>query len=351
MLGMSIDAAKIAALALGLLCGGCNRPGFPSGSGAVARIVITPPSASIAISGTVTFTAALFDDDDNLLTDRSVEWRSSTPSVVNITQGGVATGIGAGVAVISAIAEGRSNSASVSVVTGVALSTTQAVANVTGIVNTPISPVVPVTASGGAPPYTFALSGGALPTGLTFNTATGALGGTPVISQTATTYTVTATDALNATSSQTFTLTVNDAVVAGIKINVSAAATATVNGTQQLAIPLELDLTDRGANDLASLTVTIQWDPARFSFTSESAGSWPGGSVIVGTPTASQIVISGFSVTGATTSFTLRNIVLTAAATGAPVTTAVTATVNSAGNQAGGQVTVTPRNLSVTINP
>ncbi len=65
-----------------------------------------------------------------------------------------------------------------------------------------------VGASGGLAPYTFALSAGAIPTGLTFvatGTASASLIGTPTEPRTYT-FTVTATDALGCTGSQTYVL-------------------------------------------------------------------------------------------------------------------------------------------------
>ena len=91
------------------------------------------------------------------------------------------------------------------------LSTTQSLANVAGTLNTPLS-VTPVTASGGLAPYSFALSGGSLPAGLSFNPTSGQLSGTPTATFTQTTFTVTATDAMSATSSKTFALAVTTEV-------------------------------------------------------------------------------------------------------------------------------------------
>jgi hypothetical protein len=96
-------------------------------------------------------------------------------------------------------------------VTPPALTTTQATPSVTGTVGTALSAVTPVTASGGTTPYSFALSGGTLPTGLAFDTTTGQLSGTPSTALAATTFTVTATDATSPTtqtSAKTFQLTV-----------------------------------------------------------------------------------------------------------------------------------------------
>jgi Zn-dependent metalloprotease len=65
---------------------------------------------------------------------------------------------------------------------------------------------VSLSASGGTTPYTYSATG--LPAGITINSSTGVMSGTPT---TAGTYTVTATvrDAVSATASQTFTWTVN----------------------------------------------------------------------------------------------------------------------------------------------
>ena len=67
-----------------------------------------------------------------------------------------------------------------------------------------------VTASGGSAPYTFAVTTGAVPAGMTLSSG-GVLNGTPT---TATSYTfiVTATDSLSATGTQSYTILINPAV-------------------------------------------------------------------------------------------------------------------------------------------
>ena len=65
-----------------------------------------------------------------------------------------------------------------------------------------------VSATGGTPPYTFAVSQGNLPAGLTLNGATGMLAGTPTVLGTAN-FTVTVTDALGCTGSQAYTLSID----------------------------------------------------------------------------------------------------------------------------------------------
>jgi len=66
-------------------------------------------------------------------------------------------------------------------------------------------------AAGGAPPYTWALSGGALPAGVALNGATGVIAGTPTASGSAS-FTIRVTDSNRAAATAAFTLTVNPAL-------------------------------------------------------------------------------------------------------------------------------------------
>jgi len=73
----------------------------------------------------------------------------------------------------------------------------------------------PVVSVGGVPRMTYALydasnaTAASLPAGLSFDTSTGQITGTPTVSQTATVYTVRIQDATGATASETFSLLVN----------------------------------------------------------------------------------------------------------------------------------------------
>jgi outer membrane autotransporter protein len=96
-----------------------------------------------------------------------------------------------------------------------------------------------IGASGGAAPYTFAVSAGALPEGTTLST-TGALSGTPTRSG-ATTFTVRATDAHGMAGTQAYTVTIGDAVP------VAVADTASTAANQPVTIPVT-------ANDTGVIT-------------------------------------------------------------------------------------------------
>ncbi len=74
----------------------------------------------------------------------------------------------------------------------------------------PISTLVPITASGGAGPRTYSITP-SLPAGLSLNSSTGAITGTPSGASASTTYTVSVRDG-SSTSSATFTLGVNAAL-------------------------------------------------------------------------------------------------------------------------------------------
>lgn len=93
------------------------------------------------------------------------------------------------------------------------LTATQAIASKILTQNAVAASFTPVTGSGGTAPRSYSISP-PLPTGLTISSTTGAITGTPSIASTATTYTVTVTDATSATATNTFSLTVNSAVTA-----------------------------------------------------------------------------------------------------------------------------------------
>lgn len=75
--------------------------------------------------------------------------------------------------------------------------------------------VIPVTGSGGFGAYQYTITG-TLPTGLSFNTSTGRITGTPSTTANANTYTITVNDAVPQYSSQTFTIQVEGPPVSAI---------------------------------------------------------------------------------------------------------------------------------------
>jgi len=81
----------------------------------VAKVVIIPSSASVSEGKSRTLVAQLTDAAGNVLTNRSVTWSSSNPSVATVDQSGVVRGVRRGTVTITATSEGKFGTASVRV--------------------------------------------------------------------------------------------------------------------------------------------------------------------------------------------------------------------------------------------
>jgi hypothetical protein len=150
----------------------------------------------------------------------------------------------------------------------------------TGVVNAPY-PSTQLAATGGAPPYTWTLTAGSLPTGLAPLPSTGVISGTPT-----------------ATGTFHFTAQVRDS--AG---NTSTAALAiTVNASLQVttsSVPTDVD----AGVPFASTTLTATGGVPPYTSWVKSSGSLPSGlslsnvGVISGTPIATAVGTATFAVT------------------------------------------------------
>jgi hypothetical protein len=135
-----------------------------------------------------------------------------------------------------------------------------------GLNGTPYSQTI--TASGGTGPYTFVVSSGALPAGLSLSSG-GVLSGTPSGSGPST-FTVLATDSVSNTGSRSYTITIGS--------NILTVAPSTLpNGTQGTAY--SQTITASGGTAPYSFTVTSGTLPTGLSLSS--------GGVLSGTPSAS----------------------------------------------------------------
>jgi DNA-binding beta-propeller fold protein YncE len=125
-----------------------------------------------------------------------------------------------------------------------------------------------IVAAGGASPYTYAVTGGALPAGISLNPSTGVLAGTPSATGNFS-FTVTATDTISFSGSQAYTLTVNAPT---ISLSPTTLPTATV------AVAYNTTLSAGGGASPYSYVVTSGALPG--GVTMSSAGA------LSGTPTA-----------------------------------------------------------------
>lgn len=81
----------------------------------VAKVVIIPSNASVSEGKSRTLVAQLTDATGNVLTNRSVVWSSSNPSIATVDQSGVVRGVRRGTVTITATSEGKFGTASVRV--------------------------------------------------------------------------------------------------------------------------------------------------------------------------------------------------------------------------------------------
>jgi uncharacterized protein YjdB len=81
----------------------------------VATVEISPASPTIVIGGTSQLTATLKDASGNVLTDRTIEWKSDADLVASVSPSGLVTSKSVGSAHITATVEGKSASVTVTV--------------------------------------------------------------------------------------------------------------------------------------------------------------------------------------------------------------------------------------------
>ena len=81
----------------------------------VATVGVTPATASVGVSETVQLTATVSDANGNTLTGRAVTWSSSDAGVATVSAAGLVSGISAGTATITAMSEGKTGTANMTV--------------------------------------------------------------------------------------------------------------------------------------------------------------------------------------------------------------------------------------------
>ncbi|GLQ45169.1 hemagglutinin [Dyella lipolytica] len=127
-----------------------------------------------------------------------------------------------------------------------------------------------ISASGGSAPYTYAVTSGVLPAGLSLNTTTGAVSGTPTAGGTFN-FTVTATDANSATASGSFSLTVSAPTM-------SLAPTSLPNATQNVAYSQNIT----ASNGTAPYTYAVTAGALPAGVSLSSAGTLSGTPTVFG---------------------------------------------------------------------
>lgn len=142
----------------------------------------------------------------------------------------------------------------------------------------------------------------------------------------------------------------------GVRLLVTGSPLATYQPGQSFGVPIEFDLSNAEGANLASVSVTVTWDPARFDYLDRSVGPWFDSENAQVNVTADEsnvatgsITFSGTASAATTLSFRLGQVLLTAKATENTVQSTISATVLQASNIAQAPVPVSVRPVTVTI--
>lgn len=92
-----------------------STTGSPPPPPVVTTVTVSPPSASIGVSGTTTLQATVKDQNGNVMTGQTVSWSTDNSAVATVTSAGVVTGVAAGSATITATSSGQSGTSAITV--------------------------------------------------------------------------------------------------------------------------------------------------------------------------------------------------------------------------------------------
>ena len=146
-------------------------------------IALTPGAPAVAPGTTQQFIATgTYSNGTTINLTGQARWSSSNPAVATISLRGLTSAVSTGTTTISATLGGITGSTTLRVLQNPLAITIQSLPG--GIAGVAYSATL--TASGGTTPYIWAISGGALPAGLSLNTSTGAITGTPTTAGTST---------------------------------------------------------------------------------------------------------------------------------------------------------------------
>jgi hypothetical protein len=117
----------------------------------------------------------------------------------------------------------------------------------------------PLTAAGGTKPYTWSVSAGTLPTGITLDTSSGVLAGTPTTAGTFS-FTVKVTDATGMTATKATSLTITPGLLSITVPSGAALPTARAGGNSSAQLG-PVTVTDQRGSAAATWTVTVTATP------------------------------------------------------------------------------------------
>ncbi|TMC55083.1 MAG: hypothetical protein E6J20_01180 [Chloroflexi bacterium] len=214
----------------------------------VASVVISPATALVLVGASVQLVASPKDAAGNLLSGRAITWTSSAPATATVSPTGLVTGVGAGAVTITAMSEGMTGSAAVTVNPVPVASVSLSPATVSAAVGQAVQLTATPRDASGNPlsgrVVTWATSNAAVAT----VTASGQVTVGVVTGVAAGSATITATSEGKST---TATVTVTTAPVASVAVT-PATATIAAGGNQQFSAVTR----DAAGNTLTGRVVT-----------------------------------------------------------------------------------------------
>jgi uncharacterized protein YjdB len=254
---------------------------------ALTSISVTPANPTLITGTSQPFTATgTYSDGSTASITSQAAWSSTLTSVATIVAGGLATAVSAGTTTISASLAGVTGSTTLTAQTApLALITTSVPG---GTVNMAYSATL--TASGGTLPYAWAIDSGSLPPGLSLNTASGAIAGTPTVTGT-NTFTVRVYDSGTSvqTAARQFSLTIA-ALPAVATIWPGTATPATADSGPDSAAELGVKF----KSDFAGKITGIRFYKATANTGAHVGNLWSSTGTLLGSTTFSNETASGW---------------------------------------------------------
>jgi WD40 repeat protein len=251
----------------------------------LTSIGVTPANPTIQTGGTQQFTATgSYSDGSTQDLTSQVTWGSSATTVATVSTAGLATGLGAGSCTVSATLGSVSGGTTLTVEAAALAITTGSLADAT--VGAAYSATL--TATGGTPSYTWSITTGSLPAGLSLDTTTGLIGGTPTASGTSS-FTVQVTDATSLSVTKSLSIAVA-ATPTALTIWPSTALPGLIDGGADN--PVELGVKFR--SDVAGTITGIRFYKASTNTGTHVANLWSSTGTLVATATFTNETASGW---------------------------------------------------------
>jgi|GEM_PF-2058950 len=238
--------------------------------GPLHSITLTPANATVQTGGTQAFTAQGYDSYGNAITGLAYSWRASAGTFATPTGSSntwTAQGSpGTATVMVSATQSGSTAQASASVVVTDGPLGIYATPLPGATAGTPYSATV--SAYGGIQPYTWSVTSGSLPAGMSLDPSTGGISGTADAAGTST-FTVEVTDSSPTpeTATRTLSITVSPGSLASVTLIPTSATLTAGGGSKTFAVTTQ----DAYGNSISGLS--ISWTGTGGTLSTASGGS------------------------------------------------------------------------------